>query len=87
MNSKLPSSSSEPTPLCRRPASLEMTPDEFQSFVQEAHRARAETIAAFVSSWIAGLARLVVRSIRAMSLPRPRVPAELADKQVQSRAA
>ena len=89
MNSKTESSSSSaaPTPLCRRPPSLEMTPDEFDYFIKQAHRVRAETITAFVSGWMAALARIFVRIFRAMSLSRPRAPAGLADKQAQSRAA
>jgi len=86
MNSKTPSPtpSSVPTALCRRPPSLEMTPDEFDHFVEQAHRMRSETVAAFVSGRMAGLARLFARAKFAL---RPRAPVPLPVKRRQAHSA
>ena len=61
-----------------------MTPDEFDYFIKQAHRVRAETIAAFVSRWIDGLGRVLVRM---KSFLRSRAPHAIAEKQARSRTA
>lgn len=47
---------------CPRPASLEMTPVEFDHYMQDAQRMRAEAMAGAIERWFGGFARLFSRA-------------------------
>jgi hypothetical protein len=80
MHAKSAATSAPPAPPCPRPASMEITPEEFAHYMCEAHRMRADTTAVFVAAGWAALARLAGRAAAAL---RPRTPA----KTMRSRAA
>jgi len=47
---------------CPRPVSMEITPIEYERYMQEAQRMRAEAMAGMIERWFSGFARLFVRA-------------------------
>ena len=57
--------SSNETSAPRRPMSVEITPDEYDHYMREAQRMRAEAMAGIVERWFAGFAGLFARARKA----------------------
>jgi len=64
------SNNEKPAP--RRPISVEITPDEYDHYMREAQRMRAEAMAGIVERWFAGFAGLFAGARKA-PIARPTV--------------
>ena len=54
-------------PAPRRPSSVEITPDEYEHYMREAQRMRAEAMAGILERWFANFAGLFARTRKAPS--------------------